>query len=405
VRLAYLINVHPAPSHTFIRREIAALRQLGLDPLLISLRAFPGPLPDPQDVADRERTYVVQAGGTARLLVAALGEFAAQPIRCSRVLVQAVRRHAAAGNGMLRPLTYFLQACVVRRWLARNCSDHVHVHMGSNAAAVAQIARALGGPNYSLTLHGPEEFDEPGRWCLADKLADATFVVAVSEGRLEQLSAAYPGVGAKLHLIRCGIDADFRRVGAEPPAVPDCARFLAVGRLCERKNHRALVEAVDQARRVRDDIRLTIIGDGPLHKPLAQLIHQRRLADHVTLLGTLDSRAVARHITAARALVVPSYSETLPCVILEAFALHRPVICAAVGSHSELVRHKVNGWLLAEAAAEPLTAALLEALATPVNQLTAMGARGARTIEQEYASERQAAKLLDLFERYVVGRN
>ena len=72
--------------------------------------------------------------------------------------------------------------------------------------------------------------------------------------------------------------------------------------------------------------------------------------------------ALLDQFAAARVLVVPSLSETLPCVIMEAFALHRPVICADIGSQRELVRDQENGWLVDEPTAERLAEAMLDVL-------------------------------------------
>ncbi len=401
MRLAYLINYYPAPSHTFIRREIQGLREQGVDPLLISIRSFLGELPDPHDARERQHTHVVLKWPFLQLSRALLWQAITRPGKTLAVLRHTIRQYRRAGCKWSTTLGYFAEACVVHQLLRRHDIEHLHVHMGTNAAAVAQVVRWLGGPPYSITLHGPEEFDQPAGLCLDEKLRDAQFVVSVSQHRCEQLRTTYRSARDKTHLIRCGVDADFANTTNDslPTDVPDCAHFVSIGRLCPRKNHSTLIAAVDQLRSSRPDVRLTIVGDGELYLELQEQIRQRQLDRHIQLLGMLNSAEVARHLAAARALVLPSLAETLPCVIMEAFAMHRPVICTDVGSISELVVDGQNGWTIAEPTVDAIVSAMQVALATPVSQLNAMASHGADIVHRMYSAEHQANQLLQLIER------
>jgi hypothetical protein len=65
--------------------------------------------------------------------------------------------------------------------------DHLHAHFGTNSATVALLARSLAGPQFSFTVHGPEEFDAPLALSLRQKIEGAAFVVAISSFGRSQL--------------------------------------------------------------------------------------------------------------------------------------------------------------------------------------------------------------------------
>ena len=202
---------------------------------------------------------------------------------------------------------------------------------------------------------------------------------------------------ARLHLVRCGIDADFAQSTQAQNILPDCAKFVSVGRLW-RKNHETLIAAVDRVRRVRPDVQLDIIGHGERFNVVSRQIQRLGLGKHVRLLGTLSSDDVGRQLAEGAALVIPSLSETLPCVIMEAFAMQRPVIAADVGSVTELVLNGKNGWIVDATSSAAVAAAMIEALETPVDRLKQMGACGAAMVAEVHDATRQARELLQLFQ-------
>ena len=102
-------------------------------------------------------------------------------------------------------------------------------------------------------------------------------------------------------------------------------------------------------------------------------------------------------ILAARALVLPSFAEGLPVVLMEAMALRRPVLTTYVAGIPELVRPGENGWLVPAGDVEALAAALEDVLARPAAELRAMGeAARARALER-HSIDTEAAKLAALF--------
>ena len=262
MKLAYLLNQYPMPSQTFIRREIAALEGQGIPVERFTLRRTDGSVVDAGDCAEAARTRVVLDVGPVGLAAAVVRRVLESPGPFLRALRLAVRLSRGSSHGLAVHLAYLAEACVLIGWLQRAQISHVHTHFGTNAPMVAMLTEALGGPPYSFTVHGPEEFDRPEALHLAEKVGRAVFVVAISEFCRSQIYRwCDPEDWSKVHVVRCGLDAFFLESAADP--VPDRARLVSVGRLCEQKGQLLLVEAVLRLAETID-IELVLVGDGPM---------------------------------------------------------------------------------------------------------------------------------------------
>jgi glycosyltransferase involved in cell wall biosynthesis len=393
--VAYLVNQYPHVSHTFIRREIAGVEAAGLTVRRFAIRPPGKDVVDPADLEEAERTRSLLAAGRARLLFAALLMFFRHPVRWVRALRAAWRMGRAAGK-RTRHLAYLAEACLLVRWLRECRAQHLHTHFGTNPATVALLARILGGPPYSFTTHGPEEFDRPEALSLGDKIAGAAFVVAISSfGRSQLFRWARLEDWGKVRVVRCGVDAAFLDAGPLP--VPDAPRLVCVGRLAEQKGQLLLVAALASLADEGRDVELVLAGDGPMRTQIEAAIRDQGLADRVRITGWLSGDAVRAEITAARAVVLPSFAEGLPVVLMEALALGRPVVTTHIAGIPELVRHGVNGWLVPAGDVAALTGAIREALSATPDELAAMGAAGAESVREVHDAAREAGKLAALF--------
>ena len=187
MRIAYLINQYPKVSHSFIRREILALERQGFDVTRISVRGWDNDLVDEADLAERGKTrYVLQSGWIA-IAGAVLSCLVSRPAHFARALRLAVRMGRRADRPLPYHLIYLAEACLIERWLAKDEIRHLHAHFGTNPAEVAMLVHVLGGPPWSFTVHGPEEFDKPEFIGLAEKIRRAAFVIAVSSFGRSQL--------------------------------------------------------------------------------------------------------------------------------------------------------------------------------------------------------------------------
>jgi len=395
LKIAYFINHYPKVSHTFIRREIQALERLGVEVQRIALRGWHGPLPDAEDLLERERTrYVLQRGGW-RLLLLALGRLLSSPGRFLQALGVARRMARESGRSLPYHIMYLAEACRVLSWTAAAGAQHVHAHFGTNSVEVVMLARILGGPRYSFTVHGPEEFLAP--MGLEEKVHRASFAVAISSHGCSQIFFRTRFEDwAKVRQVHCGIERSFY-ADADGSAGQATNRLVCVGRLCEAKGQLLLVEAAASLLAEGIDFELILAGDGPLREQLETLIRTTGLAGRVRITGWISSLEVRAQLLAARALVLPSFAEGLPVVIMEAMSLRRPVISTYIGGIPELVRHGENGWLVPAGSVEELTTAMRDCLSRPIEQMQRLGAAAYDRVIARHDVDTEARKLAVLF--------
>jgi glycosyltransferase involved in cell wall biosynthesis len=398
MKIAYFINQYPKVSHSFIRREILALERQGFEILRIALRGWEGDLPDEEDRRERCKTRYVLRRGAPDLLLPLLGSLVRSPVRFLAALYLALRMSRDSDRPLPYHLAYFAEACRIVPWLTEFGAEHLHAHFGTNSAEVAMLARVLGGPPYSFTVHGPDEFLGP--MGMEEKIHRAAFVVAISEFGRSQLYMRSPySDWSRVKLVHCGVERTFYE-GVETP-IPAEPRLVCVGRLCEAKGQILLIEAAARLAARSIPFKLVLAGDGPMRPELETLVRKHGLESQVRITGWIGSREVRNEILAARALVLPSFAEGLPVVIMEAMALRRPVLTTYVAGIPELVRQEDNGWLFPAGSVEDLAAAMEDCLSTPSEILQAMGEEAHRRVIARHSIETEAAKLADLFRMHI----
>lgn len=116
--------------------------------------------------------------------------------------------------------------------------------------------------------------------------------------------------------------------------------MVCVGRICEQKGQLLLIEALNKLHHSGIKIDLTLAGDGEMRHQVESLIKQYQLEPHVTITGWISSDEVKAQILASEVMVLPSFAEGLPVVIMEAMSLKRPVISTYVAGIPELISHQ-----------------------------------------------------------------
>jgi colanic acid/amylovoran biosynthesis glycosyltransferase len=396
LRVAYLVNQYPKVSHSFIRREILALERRGVAVLRIALRGWGDALVDPADQAERAHTRYVLQHGLGAPLRAMLALATGRPVRWLAAARLALSMWRRSDRTLFHHLAYLAEACAIVRWLEADRIDHLHAHFGTNPAEVAMLARVLGGPPYSFTVHGPEEFDKPVALGLNDKGARAAFVVAISSYGRSQLFRWLPQAHwPKIEVVHCGLDAAFHAsASAQPNAA---ARLVCVGRLCEQKGQLLLVHALHRLVQQNVPVELVLAGDGEMRSDIEALVDSLGLRSHVRITGWIGSEQVRDEILAARALVLPSFAEGLPVVIMEAMALRRPVITTFVAGIPELVIDRENGWLVPAGDVDALAQAMAACLASAPDELARMGEAARTRVLARHDVDVEAGKLARLF--------
>jgi glycosyltransferase involved in cell wall biosynthesis len=395
--IAYLTSQYARAGDTFIRAEVEELRKLGFTVHTFSIRAPVGGESIANDAIRRERqnTEDLLGAGKLRLIGATLSLAISRPLRFTQALQLALRLSTPGFRGRLWCLAYLVEACLLARRLEAKRVAHLHNHLGRNSAAVAMLASVLTGIPYSLTIHGPTEFEMAENLALDEKIARAKFTVGISSfGRSQLMRFSRAEDWPRIHVVHCGLSEEFKQ--ATPTPVPDVPRFVCVARFVEQKAHALLIEAIARLAKEGRDVQLDLIGDGPLRSSIESAITRHNLQDRVHLLGWQDSANVRRAIESSRALVLPSFAEGLPVSLMEAMALARPVVGTYVGAIPELVENKTHGWLVPAGAMDELTEALRQALDTPVERLSQVGREGRERVLQRHDAGREAQKLASL---------
>lgn len=402
MKLAYFVNDQPKPSHTFIRREILALERLGQPVVRYALRGWQDTLVDPDDVAEQQQTHYVLRGGLLRLALTTIRFALTRPGRFASGLRRMVQVAHKGSRTWLHHAVSLAEACQIVFWCERDGIEHVHAHFGTNSTEVVMLARALGGPGYSFTVHGADEWDQPKQLKLREKLQHASFGVAISSFTRAQLARwARPEDRDKIHVVHCGLDASAFN-GPRTP-VPENVRVVCVGRLCVEKGQDTLVMAVAELVRKGMHVDLELVGDGPLRERIESIIKTHGLQSYVTLSGWASSAQVFEKLRGARLMALPSTSEGLPVVLMEALALGRPVLTTYIAGIPELIRDGCEGFLIPSGDVAALVVALEKALKTSTEELTRMAQSGHARVLERHSVDTEAGKLLELFRRAHAG--
>lgn len=394
MKIAYFINQYPKVSHSFIRREILALERQGFEVVRIALRGWQETLPDPDDISEQARTRYVLRRGVGPVLIDALSVMLRSPIRFVEAMRLAIVMARRSPRSFPYHLMYLAEACRVLKWVKSSGCARLHAHFGTNSAEVAMLMRALGGPEYSFTVHGPDEFMAP--MGLEEKIHRAAFTIAISSfGRSQLYMRSHYRDWPKIHVVHCGLEASFHNAVAG--SAPLGTRFVCVGRLSEAKGQLLLVEALARLTAAGIECELVLAGDGPMRVQIEQSIDNHGLRTRVRITGWINSDEVRSEILAARALILPSFAEGLPVVLMEAMALRRPVLSTYVAGIPELVIPGENGWLFPAGSVDDLVDAMESCLAADPEQLSTMGEAGYQRVIERHAIDSEAAKLGALF--------
>lgn len=395
LRLAYLSGVYPAASHTFIQREVAALRALGSDIKISSIRQ-PGvaELIGPEEKEAWDETFYVLAAAKnpIKLLGAHSQLLLRKPGHWFGTLGLALRTHRPGLKGLIWQMFYFLEAGVLACHLQKENISHLHNHFADSSATVAMLAAKLADLPFSFTLHGPTELYAPESWYMGEKVARAKLVVCISHfARSQVMLFSDPTHWHKLRIVHCGVTP--ARYETQP-AAGDAMKLLFVGRLAPVKGLRILFEGFEMARATLTEITLTVIGDGSDRQWVDE--NARRIGG-ITVLGYRSQDEVAQALGQSDVLVLPSFSEGVPVALMEAMVSARPVIATQVGGVAELVEDGVSGKLIAPGDAHALAQAMIE-LGQDAERRREMGAAGHRKVCAQFDIDKEALWLKALLE-------
>ncbi len=394
--VAYLTGDYPKVSHTFILREVQAVRAAGVPVITCSIRRPPASefKGAEEQQARAETFYVIAAAKNPLRLLKAHGRaLIRSPGTWFSTLALAIRMRSPGLKAFLWQLFYFLEAGVLADHLRAQNVRHLHNHFGNSSCSVAILAAKLADIPFSFTEHGPAIFFEVDRWSLPEKIARAQFVVAITHFCRSQLMLfSDPVHWSKIAIVHCGLDpALYRR---EAPTFGKRVAF--VGRLDPVKGALLLIEAMATVLKTHPDATLTLAGDGPARAPAAARAKALGIANAVHFAGFLTQPQVADLLANSDMLVLPSFAEGLPVVYMEALASRIPVVASRVAGVQELVEDGVTGFTVPPGDVPTLADRMARLMSDP--DLSArMGEAGRKAVEREHDITREGAWLAELF--------
>lgn len=400
MRIAYMTSQYPAPSHTFIRREVNELRRRGLDIHTFSVRPPAASiLSDSEHLESYRTTCYLQPVRASRYAMEHLRGLWFSPVRYCSALVLALHHRTPGLKSLSLSLAYFMEAIVFAMELRRRGVTHVHNHFANPSAIVTYVATHYLGIPFSLTLHGNSETDYPAGLLLGEKLRDASFAACVSYyGRAQACRTISAQHWPKLRIVRCGLDLTRLPLAApqQDSGPGRSVRIICVARLAEEKGHAGLIQAYAVARRSWPNSELVLVGDGPLRAALERQIDELGLTGCVKFLGALPEEVTLHEIAKSDALVLASFIEGLPVCLMEAMALGKPVIAPRVAGIPEMIQDGHNGLLFSPSDWTGLMFTL-RALLKDDKLCARLSAAGRHTIEDDFDIRRAVTPLIERF--------
>lgn len=407
-RVAYVVSRYPAVSHTFITREVRALRELGVEVDTYSIHRTP----QDQLLAPTDRE---EAAATRVLLPPTqrwVAEAQAAAARTSRRAFADVVAHAfelsrPGARGRALAASWTLEAAALWHACSATGTRHLHAHLNGTAPTVALLAARLGnavdggGWTWSMTVHGPSEFFDVEGEALPQKVHDATFVVCISDFARSQLMAfSDERDWDKLAIVHCGVDPDqFAAVPRHDRPGP--LELLTVGRLTQVKGQAVALDALTRLTAWGIDARLTLVGDGPKRADLERIAGELGVTDLVRFEGAVGQDRIGAYFDRADVFVLSSFAEGVPVVLMEAMASELPVLAPGVMGVRELVHDGVNGRVLPPGRADEYAEAIADLAGSPGDRRR-LGAAGRETVSAEFDIAKSAERLAALFAGYTV---
>ncbi|MEQ8384569.1 MAG: glycosyltransferase family 4 protein [Coleofasciculus sp. A1-SPW-01] len=402
MRIAYLTGMYPRATDTFIQREVAGLRQKGLEVYTFSVRR-PGDehIAGPEQKTEREQTFYILPPNPITLVLSHLILLFTSPGRYWKALALAWSTNQPGLRGTLYQLFYFAEAGLLAQQIRAKQIQHLHNHIADSCCTVAMLAAELGGFTFSFTMHGPYIFFEPYRWRIDEKIKRSLFVICISHFcRSQGMLFAPTDTWNRLHIVHCGVDpALFNLVSHNQPG----KRLLYVGRLSAAKGLPILLESLAMLKSSHPEIILTVVGDGEDRAELEQMTARLELNDHVKFVGYKSQAEVREYMQETDVFVLPSFAEGVPVSLMEAMAAGVPVVTTQIAGVSELVENGVSGYLIPPGDATTL-AERIKTLLTEPQLRTQFGIAGREKVEKEFNLNHEVARLYQVMTAALDGK-
>lgn len=382
-----------------ILREIRLLRA-HFEIETISVRAPDRPV-DQLSAEERDeakRTFYVNPGGAPAALKALLAVLFSNPAGFVRGFFYAIKLAGFHVRQLGLNLGYFAQAAIVGCFMRGKRLTHLHTHYSST---VALLVHRTFGFEISMSIHGPDEFNDPAGFWIKEKVAACTFVRAISHfSRSQLMKSSAVSDWKKIEVVYMGVDPEAfsaRPFRANPPRV----EILCVGRLAPVKAQHILIQAIDLVRRDDPKVLLHIVGGGPDRKLLEAEVAARRLDENVIFHGFTAQDKLDGLYRQADIFALPSFAEGVPGVLMEAMAMEIPCVSTWITGIPELIRNGIHGLLVAPSDVDAFAEAIRQLL-SDADLRKRIGEAGRAQVLSKFDLRKNSAALAEVFRRHSV---
>jgi len=279
-------------------------------------------------------------------------------------------------------------------------NDIIHAHW-SVCGAVAVLTQPIHQKPVITTLRGSDihRANKAGVFSLLHKKAvrGSSFIVGVSQAITDKLGRQHPGMADKIRFIPNGVDSAFYALpaGREYPATSPF-KLLFIGSLIPCKGLDVLLRALA----VIDSLHswtLTVAGDGPEGDHLKSITTGLKIDANIRFLGSVSPEKIPQLMNDHHILILPSYREGRPNVVLEAMAAALPVLATNINGTRELVTDGQTGWLVPPGDTDALSSALDDIISGKRNLVAAGLAGRQRMLEQGLTWDNTAGLYRNLY--------
>jgi glycosyltransferase involved in cell wall biosynthesis len=396
--ITYVISQYPAISHTFILGEVNGITDEGIQVHVASINAPDRPVESltPTEQAAYHSTQFVKSTLRRQFFSQCYRAIRSFPLGILSSFFSAFAAGIRYPRTLPHQIAYWLEAIVVANMATLHNSTQLHAHFSTQGCTVAMLAAEMTGIDFSLTVHGPDEFYQVNEQHLEKKFAKANFIVCISDfAKSQVMKYTQFSDWKKLHVNNLGVDASLFHPAEKNNA---CASLLCVGRLCNAKGQGVLIQAAHLLRERGIDFTLRFVGDGPDRKSLEAFTHDNQLSNHIQFLGKINHDQVQVLQREADIFVIPSFAEGIPIVLMEAMASGTPCVTTHITGIPELFTNKHDG-LLVRPGNPVMLADALESLINDETLRLSIANNALETVKEKWCIHKSNQRLAQLFTR------
>ncbi|MFC1586772.1 glycosyltransferase family 4 protein [Planctomycetota bacterium] len=396
--MLFVASQFPAYDETFLMREMAAVREAGLDIEIFSLKSCRDKIVHRQ-ASELEVVTFYAPFFSPKIIWANLCMLLAKPVAFLALLWWLLAHCWSKPLLLLKSLALFPKSVFVARQLQHRQIKHVHALWATHPATAGVIMRRLGGGEVTFSFTGHAHDIYLDTTMLKDKMAIAEFVMTCTNDNKKYL--AQFGKDEKIRVSYHGLD-----VAKYQPAEPEVTseiNIISVGSLLECKGFEYLIDAVGLLKESNNKVRCTIVGGGMLEDSLKRRARDRGVAGEVVFTGYVKQEDMPRYYQQAGVFVLPAIPEIhwgIPNVLLEAMACGVPILVTALPSIVEILQAGDVGDYIEERSAKSI-AQKAQHILGDAEACRNMGLTARQKILRDFDIRKNGQRLAGWFQEYM----